>query len=94
MLFEGLTLEIPVYYKVIIVLLIIFILNKIFSKCFKDLKVPFIPRVFENRQNNTNNTENSNPTPLRFEFIEEFLTALQNKRNIIVAGNLNFHKFF
>lgn len=77
--------EIPVIYKVALVLIFIYLLNIFFAKCFKDLKVPFIPRVVENRPN----IPGTNPVPVRSEFIEEFLTALQNKRNRIIAGNIN-----
>ncbi len=74
--------EFSVYYKVAIVVAFVFVLDRFFAWKFKDLKVPFIPRVVENRQNQ-NMGQN---TPVRFEFIEEFLTALQNKRNRIVSG--------
>ena len=74
--------EFSVFYKVLIVVAFVFVLNQFFAWKFKDLKVPFIPRVVENRQN-----QNMVPnTPIRFEFMEEFLTALQNKRNRIVSG--------
>jgi len=77
--------DLSVIYKVFIVVLIVFILNKFFAWKFKDLKIPFIPRILENRHNPNPSTN----TPVRFEFVEEFLTALQNKRNIIVTGILN-----
>jgi len=74
--------EFSVFYKVLIVVAFVFVLNQFFAWKFKDLKVPFIPRVVENRQN-----QNMVPnTPIRFEFMEEFLTTLQNKRNRIVSG--------
>ena len=75
--------ELSIIYKVIIVLLFIFVLNQIFARWFKDLRVPFNPRIFDNRQNMTTLTNN---TPVRYEFVEEFLTALQNKRNRIITG--------
>ena len=74
--------EISVFYKVLMVVGFVLVLNQFFAWKFKDLKVPFIPRVVENRQNQ-NIGQN---TPIRFEFMEEFLTALQNKRNRIVTG--------
>lgn len=75
--------EIPVYYKLALVVIFVYLLNVFFAKCFKDLKVPFIPRIVENRPN----IHVGDPVPVRSEFIEEFLTALQNKRNRIITGN-------
>ena len=78
--------DLSVIYKVFIVVIFVLILNKFFAWKFKDLKVPFIPRILENRHNPNPSTNNP---PVRFEFVEEFLTALQNKRNRIVTGILN-----
>ncbi len=73
--------EIYVVYKMIVVVLFVLILNKFFAWKFKDLKIPFIPRITDNRLQ-----PQASNTPIRFEFVEEFLTALHNKRNRIVSG--------